>query len=212
MRYLFMLVVPVMMSGWIPGFSIESRPEPLVPTTTPADKTQSIMEQLRADGRYLILVAALKDTELEKTLSGKGRYTFFAPTDDAFGRVPRLGDLLHDSEKLRTVLEHHLVVDQVVDTTVLRTLRTLQPAEGEVLDVKPGDSSIKINDAKIVAPDLLASNGILHGIDHVLMKENGSVLGEAGRTVEHGLKKGARKIKNAFSGKKSDSMETAPKP
>lgn len=207
-----MLVVLVMLAGWALGLSVESSPEPLVPTTTPANKTQSIMEQLRADGRYLILVAALKDTELEKILAGEGHYTFFAPTDDAFGRVPKLGELLHDSENLRNVLEHHLVVNRVVDTTVLRTLRTLQPKQGELLEVNPGDSNIKINDAKIVAPDLLASNGILHGIDRVLMKENTSTLGEAGRTIEHGLKEGAHKIKDAFSDTKSDSKDKTPKP
>lgn len=211
MRYLLMLVALVMLLGLALGLTMESSPTQAEPAAAPANKAQSLMEKLRADRQYLILVAAIKDSELERTLSGEGRFTFFAPTNEAFGHMPKMSEILHNQAELLRILERHLVVDRVVNMEELRTLRTLQPKGGELLSVKPSDSTAKINDGKIVAPDLVAQNGVVHGVDRLLTKDNDSALGDAGRTIEHGLKEGARKIKDAFSDDKSEKKEADPK-
>ncbi|MBE7466053.1 MAG: fasciclin domain-containing protein [Planctomycetes bacterium] len=176
------------------------------PAEPAAQPDRSMLEMLQKDGHYKILLAALNGTELEKTLAGKGRYTFFAPRDEAFERVPDLSKLLDDAPRLQAVLNRHLLDGLALETKALRDLRRLTPKQGEELEVSGGKEGkpIEINDAKILAPDGKASNGILHGIDHVLMKNNDSMLREAGAAVERGIKKGVEDVKNAF---KTDEQE-----
>jgi len=163
----------------------------------------SILKVLQTDGRYKILLAALKDTALEKTLAGNEALTLFAPLDEAFERVPKLAALLANREKLDQVLARH-AVNGVLDTTELRKVTSLQPQAGEALKVRPGDKFIEINDAKILVPDVRVPKGIVHGIDHVLMTDNDSMMREAGAAIERGLKNGAEKVEEVFDGKSSE--------
>lgn len=164
------------------------------------EASATILERLEKDGNYTILLAALKDSGVDKTLEGKGKFTFFAPNNKAFEKVPTLAELLGDKEKLGAILRHHIIAGQEMTTKEIAQKKQLTPLEGEPLEVEVNKDEIEINDAKIVQSDIRASNGIYHGIDHVLMKENDSMLREFGSAVERGLKKGAKKIEDAVNG------------
>lgn len=204
MRYVLILVALFVFAG-VAAFGLRKDPPPAPPAgdagKTAALVKNSALDILKADGHFKVLLAALKDAELEKTLGGDGVFTFFAPLDEAFARVPKLAELLGDREKLRQVLNRHLVPERAIDTVALGNMRSLQPLEGETLKVDPGKHALEINDAKILVPDRRTGKAIVHGIDHVLMKENDSMLREAGGAIENGLKKGAEKIKDAFQTK-----------
>jgi uncharacterized surface protein with fasciclin (FAS1) repeats len=163
-----------------------------------SENAANILECLRKDGHFKILLSALKDTELEMTLSSKENYTFLAPTDEAFDRVPKLADLIDSPERFTGVMEHHLLVGTAMDTSALFYAEVLHPKSGEPLKVTCNDRLFQVDDAKIRIEDLQASNGYVHGIDRVLMKENDSMLRNAGETIERGLKKGTEKIKDTF--------------
>lgn len=167
----------------------------------PVEREESIHYALKADGQYRILLTAMQNTELETILMSPGSRTFFAPTDKAFERVPKLADLLADRAHLISVLNRHLIQDRSIDTTELSHMSIIVPKEGKELKVKAEKSHIEINDARIVMPDRRTKNGIVHGIDHVLMDGNDSLLREAGEKIESGLKEGARKVKETFNGK-----------
>lgn len=154
---------------------------------------RSVMDLLKQDGRYKILVNALTTTGLDKTLETAGPSTFFAPTDEAFQRVPKLADLLADNARMKSVLSRHLITQRRLDTVMLRSETMLVPMEGEVLKVKSLDS-LYINDAKVVHPNNDTKTSLVHGIDHVLMAYNDSIVRETAETIEHGVKKGADKV------------------
>jgi uncharacterized surface protein with fasciclin (FAS1) repeats len=154
---------------------------------------RSVMGLLNADGRYKILVDALTRTGLDKTLDTAGPSTFFAPTDEAFQRVPKLADLLADDVRMKQVLSRHLITQRRLDTAMLRSETTLVPMQGETLKVKSLDA-LYINDAKVVHPNNDTKTSLVHGIDHVLMDYNDSVVRETGETIERGVKKGADKV------------------
>lgn len=167
----------------------------------PAQVTKTIYQSLKDNGRYKILLGAIADTDFARTLDSETTLTFFAPMDEAFERVPKLAALLNDRDKLIEVLNRHIVESKALDTTDLRKESILIPKSGKELKVKPGDRYIEINDAKILSADNRAGNGIFHGIDHVLMKDNDSMLREAGAAIERTLKKGAEKVEHTFDGK-----------
>lgn len=153
-----------------------------------------IMDMLKADGRYKILVSALEVTGVGASLDSGGPYTFFAPTDEAFQRVPKLADLLKDEARLTTVLRHHIVATRRLDTQDLRGLVMLTPQAGASLKISV-DSELRIDDdAKIVHPNREMKTGIFHGIDHVLMENNDSALRESAAVLEQGVKDGAKKV------------------
>ncbi|MCW8129167.1 MAG: fasciclin domain-containing protein [Planctomycetota bacterium] len=181
-----------------------AQPEPAPAPLADGQKqevTRTIHQSLKADGRYKILLGAIADTDFEKALDAEGTMTFFAPMDEAFERVPKLSALLNDRPRLLEVLDRHVLDNRALDTADLRTERVLIPKAGKELKVKPGGEYIEINDAKILSADNRASNGIVHGIDHVLMVNNDSMLREAAEAIERGLKKGAEKVEHTFDGK-----------
>src|SRR5690606_11248692 len=122
----------------------------------------------------------------------------------AFERVPQLSKLLDDPNRLQAVLHRHYIPGRVLKTDDLRGMKTLWPHQGEKIEVDVGDKHIELNDAKILVPDMVGANGVVHGIDHVLMRNNDSMLREAGSAVERGLKHAAEKIEDAFDGDDND--------
>lgn len=205
MRYsLTILVAFILASSSVISTARDTAPADAVkpaPDENEALGRKSVLESLKLDGRFKILLSTLKDTELERTLAGGRFFTFFAPMDEAFERVPKLAELLENKEKLLHVLNRHLIPGRTLDTEALWKEIVLQPKEGKELKVKYSEKSIGINDAKILLRDLRGKEGIAHGIDHVLMDENDSFMRSAGGTIERGLKKGTRKIKETFKGK-----------
>ena len=109
------------------------------------------------------------ETELAKTLSGAGPYTFLAPTDNAYRDIPKaqLDALLADKDKLKALLDNHIVEGKLTSAQLKSSpLKTLA---GKTIEAKVVDGKIKIGTAVVVKPDLDASNGVIHGVDKLLL-------------------------------------------
>lgn len=132
-----------------------------------SDKT--IVETAVAAGSFETLVTAVKAAGLVDVLSGEGPFTVFAPTDEAFAKLPAgtLEALLADKEKLTAVLTYHVVPGKVMakDVTQLSSAKTVQGGE-LTIDTSNG---VMVDNAKVIKADVVASNGVIHVIDTVLI-------------------------------------------
>ncbi|XZE32348.1 fasciclin domain-containing protein [Pirellulaceae bacterium SH501] len=123
-------------------------------------------------GKFKTLLAAVKAAGLAEALSGEGPFTVFAPTDEAFAKIPQatIADLLkpENKEKLASILKYHVVSGRVYseDAVAAKSANTLQ---GAAVAIKATDKGAFVNDAKIIATDVDASNGVIHIIDTVIM-------------------------------------------
>ena len=130
---------------------------------------KNIVEIAAGSNQFKTLVAAVKAAGLAETLQGPGPFTVFAPTDDAFARLPAgtVEGLLNDLPKLKGVLTYHVVAGKVLakDVSTLKHAKTVQGGDLHV-DASHG---VKINDAKVTQADIEASNGVIHVIDTVLI-------------------------------------------
>ena len=127
-----------------------------------------------AAGNFKTLYAATKAAGLVETLNTKGPFTVFAPTDDAFAKLPKgtIESLLKDIPKLKAILTYHVIEGAVPASDVVqhKKLTTLQGKEVNVDAAKWHlHKSVKINDANIVKADIKADNGLIHVIDKVLL-------------------------------------------
>ncbi len=120
-------------------------------------------------GTFNTLVAAITAAGLDTALKGPGPFTVFAPTDEAFSKLPSgtVEALLTDILKLRKVLEYHVVSGKVMAADVVK-LDSATTVEGSTLKID-ASSGVKVNDATVVTPDVEADNGIIHIIDTVLI-------------------------------------------
>jgi uncharacterized surface protein with fasciclin (FAS1) repeats len=140
--------------------------------THPAPGAQggNILKTAEAAGSFKTLLTAVKAAGLTRTLSGKGPFTVLAPTDEAFAALPAgaLEGLLKDKAKLKAVLLNHVVAGLAPSSEVVKlaSVRTLGGAEWPV---NAGDG-LKIGGATVVKADVIASNGVIHVIDRVLLK------------------------------------------
>jgi len=128
-----------------------------------------IIETARAAGSFKTLLTALDATGLTGALRGSGPFTVFAPTDDAFAKLPAgtLDSLLQDRDKLASILKYHVVSGRVMagDVVNLSRATTLQGS-----DVKIDTSSgVKIDNARVIKTDVEATNGVIHVIDTVIL-------------------------------------------
>lgn len=118
---------------------------------------------------FKTLVTAVKAAGLVEALKGEGPFTVFAPTDEAFAKIPKdvLEGLLADKEKLAAVLKYHVVSGKVMaaDVVKLDSAKTLQGTT-VAIDATAG---VKVNDAKVIRADIKCKNGVIHVIDTVLM-------------------------------------------
>jgi uncharacterized surface protein with fasciclin (FAS1) repeats len=130
---------------------------------------QTIVETAVGNENFSTLVAALTAGELVETLSGEGPFTVFAPTNEAFAKVPAeaLAALLANKEELVKVLTYHVVAGKVMAADVAG-MAEAATVEGSMVTVDATDG-VMINDAKVVTADLECSNGVIHVIDTVLM-------------------------------------------
>ena len=130
-----------------------------------------IVETAIAAGNFSTLAKALTAAGLIDTLKGNGPFTVFAPTDDAFAKLPQqtLSDLLkpENKEKLVAVLTYHVVPGKVTASDVANISQAIT-VQGQSLKVDTKDG-VKINDAKVIAANVEASNGVIHIIDSVLL-------------------------------------------
>ena len=135
----------------------------------------SLLETAAARGRFRTLGGAIRSAGLVDLMSGKGPFTLFAPTDEAFARMPQeeREALMADKASLAEVLTYHLVRERVKAPRV-GSPRTATTVNGGTLTITVKDRGFKrrgfkVNDAKIVKTEILASNGVIHAIDSVLI-------------------------------------------
>jgi uncharacterized surface protein with fasciclin (FAS1) repeats len=133
---------------------------------------QDIVDTAVANGQFKTLAAALNAAGLVNTLKGPGPFTVFAPTDDAFAKLPpgTLDDLLkpENKGKLTAILTYHVVPGAVTSRQVTN-LKEAKNVNGSMLQVSTRDGKVMINNADVVKPDIETSNGVIHVIDAVLL-------------------------------------------
>lgn len=133
-----------------------------------------IVDTAVAAGNFKTLVTAVNAAGLVDTLKSKGPFTVFAPTDDAFAKLPKgtVEGLLKDIPKLKSVLTYHVVPGKVMAADVVK-LKTAKTVQGQ--DVKIDASkwhlhkNVKINDANVIKADIATDNGVIHVIDKVIL-------------------------------------------
>ena len=134
-----------------------------------ASAAGTIVEVASSNGSFKTLVAAVKAAGLADTLSGKGPFTVFAPTDAAFAKLPAgtVDALLKDIPKLKAILTYHVVSGSVMAKDVKTGM--VPTVNGQSLDVKADAKGVTVNGAKVTAVDVAASNGVIHVIDTVVL-------------------------------------------
>jgi uncharacterized surface protein with fasciclin (FAS1) repeats len=129
-----------------------------------------IVETAKAAGSFNTLLTAATEAGLVDTLKGDGPFTVFAPTDEAFAKVPEemLNALLRDKAKLKEVLLYHVVQGKVMaaDAVKLDSAKTVQ---GQPIMIKAQGGKVMINNAQVTPADIKASNGVIHVINSVLL-------------------------------------------
>lgn len=135
-------------------------------------RTGTIAEIAAESGDFNTLVAALDAADLVETLNGPGPFTVFAPTDSAFAKLPAgtVEGLLADTAQLTSVLTYHVVPGKVMASDIVET-NGAQPAtvNGQKVDVVVRDGMVYVNGARVVTADIVASNGVIHVVDAVLL-------------------------------------------
>jgi uncharacterized surface protein with fasciclin (FAS1) repeats len=124
-------------------------------------------------GSFSTLVTAIKAAELVDTLKGAGPFTVFAPTDEAFAKLPdgTVDALLKDIPKLKKILTYHVVSGKVKAADFSLTQKSATTVEGSEVKIDASNGSVKVNDATVSTPDIDADNGVIHIIDTVLIPE-----------------------------------------
>jgi uncharacterized surface protein with fasciclin (FAS1) repeats len=120
-------------------------------------------------GSFNTLVSAVKAAGLVETLKGAGPFTVFAPTDEAFAKLPAgtVEGLLKDLPKLKKILTYHVVAGKVMAADVVK-LKSAKTVEGSEVKIN-ASSGVKINDSTVTTPDVATDNGVIHIIDTVLL-------------------------------------------
>jgi transforming growth factor-beta-induced protein len=135
-----------------------------------AAPTKDIVDTAVAAGSFKTLAAALQAAGLVETLKGAGPFTVFAPTDEAFAKLPAgtVEALLKDPKALAEILKYHVVSGKVMaaDAAKLTEAKTLQ---GSLIKISVKDGKVYINDAQVTTADIETSNGVIHVIDTVLL-------------------------------------------
>jgi uncharacterized surface protein with fasciclin (FAS1) repeats len=123
-------------------------------------------------GKFNTLAKALTETGLVEALKGKGPFTVFAPTDEAFAKLPKgtIEALLKDKEALKKILLYHVVSGKVTSKEVVK-LNKAETLEGQNVKIQITDGSVMTNNSKVTTADVMASNGVIHIIDTALIPE-----------------------------------------
>lgn len=155
------------------GLAAQGTPSPAPPAT---QEPSSLIETARSAGRFNTLLTAVQTAGLTETLGGKGPFTVFAPTDEAFDALPAgtLDMLLkkENRELLRTVLSYHVVSGMVLAKDAVAVAKkggTVTTLAGQRLGVQTLKNGVKIGEASVVQADIVCSNGVIHVVDRVLL-------------------------------------------
>ncbi|HEY0982506.1 MULTISPECIES: fasciclin domain-containing protein [unclassified Schlesneria] len=136
------------------------------------DKAKDIVDTAVAAGSFKTLAAALTAADLVDTLKGKGPFTVFAPTDEAFAKLPKetLESLLkpENKKKLASILTYHVVPGKVLAKDVVK-LSNAKTAQGSSVKIVVKDGKVMVDGANVVKTDIETSNGVIHVIDTVII-------------------------------------------
>ena len=142
-----------------------------LPATLRADHhgSKDIVDTAVAAGSFKTLAAALQAAGLVDTLKGAGPFTVFAPTDEAFAKIPKadLDALLKDKARLTRVLTYHVVPGKVMAADVAK-LSQAKTVEGQSVKID-ASAGVKVDGANVIKADVQASNGVIHVIDSVIL-------------------------------------------
>jgi uncharacterized surface protein with fasciclin (FAS1) repeats len=135
-----------------------------------------IVDIASADNRFKTLTSALKTAGLVDVLKGKGPFTVFAPTDDAFSKLPKgtIDNLLkpESKEALVKILSYHVVPGNLTSKDVLKlNYKDLKMLSGENAKIEVKNNEVYIDGAKVIITDIMAKNGVIHVIDTVMMPQ-----------------------------------------
>ena len=141
-------------------------------TASAEEMKADIVDTAMKAGQFTTLTTALKSAGLVETLKGKGPFTVFAPTDAAFAKLPAgtVESLLkpENKEKLTAILTYHVVPGSVKAAQV-SSMKDAKTVNGDTIAIKAQSGSVMIDNASVVKADIVASNGVIHVVDTVLM-------------------------------------------
>ena len=152
-----------------PGTAVAQEAQGYAPAAAPAG---DIVETATSAGTFTTLAKALEAAGLVETLKGDGPFTVFAPTDEAFAKLPKgtLDTLLTDKEKLTAILTYHVVPGKVSSEQVA-ALTSARTINGKELSIAAADGKVSVGKATVTQADVPATNGVIHVIDTVLLPE-----------------------------------------
>jgi len=134
--------------------------------------SQDIVDTAVAAGQFKTLAAALQAAGLIETLKGPGPFTVFAPTDEAFSKLPAgtIDSLLEpaNKEKLVSILTYHVVSGKVLAAQVVK-MNSAKTVNGQSISIIANNGTVMVDNAKVIKTDIICSNGVIHVIDSVLM-------------------------------------------
>jgi transforming growth factor-beta-induced protein len=140
--------------------------------TVHAEESANIVDTAVAAGSFKTLAKALAAADLVGTLTGPGPFTVFAPTDEAFAKLPAgtLETLLksENKDKLRRVLTYHVVAGKVGAADVVK-LKSAKAVSGDTIAVSVQGGTVRVDGAQVIKTDIQASNGVIHVIDSVIL-------------------------------------------
>ena len=141
-------------------------------STTVNAQTKDIVETAASAGTFKTHAKALEAADLVTTLKGAGPFTVFAPTDEAFAKLPAgtLESLLkpENKAKLRRILTYHVVSGKVMASDVVK-LHSAKAVSGDTVKIGTGNGGVTVDQANVVKTDIAASNGVIHVIDSVIL-------------------------------------------
>jgi uncharacterized surface protein with fasciclin (FAS1) repeats len=133
---------------------------------------KDVVDTAMAAGSFKTLAAALQAAGLVDTLKGPGPFTVFAPTDDAFAKLPpgTIEELLkpENKDKLVSILTYHVVAGKVTAAQVMK-MTSAKTVNGQLLAITANGGTVMVDNAKVIKADILCSNGVIHVIDSVIM-------------------------------------------
>jgi uncharacterized surface protein with fasciclin (FAS1) repeats len=138
-------------------------------------KAADIVDTAASAGNFTTLVVAVQAADLVETLKGEGPFTVFAPTDDAFAKLPAgtVDNLLkpENRDQLQEILTYHVVPGKVMSSDLQGKTTTAATVEGSEVEIDASGSAVMVEGATVTQADIAASNGVIHVIDTVIMPE-----------------------------------------
>lgn len=168
-RYFMILVAAIALFSFVTAASAQSRSKHKAAKN---HVEQDIVDTAASAGMFNTLVAAIKAAGLVDVLKGKGPFTVFAPTDEAFAKLPAgtIDELLkpENKDKLVKILTYHVVSGKVLASDVVK-MNKAKTVQGQEVMIKAKDGKVMIDKSNVIKTDIETSNGVIHVIDTVLM-------------------------------------------